>query len=878
MRYMNFHSLPVKINTAIITTAVVMIILFISILYPMEIDRREDQIKRINLLMDTVFQQKRNDLANELFAEQERALKSTLRDIQAVDDIVGVGIYQENGKLFLFSGNDLGGIITDEKNIDIRSGAVFYTVRKEDLYLGIYANIIEVIGKKIGYINIFYDLAKIERESKKAVSIIFILPIATVLLMAILLNLFLFRSIIQPVSLLRNAMRRVETGHLGETVFLPGRDEIVDMGSAFNDMSLKLHKGNEALIEAEEKFRSIFENAMEGIFQYSPEYGRFITVNPAMASILGYDSPQEIIDTIKNISQQVFVRDVYPLEYDQILQQSGKIIDFESELYTKNGNIIWASISARRVTTETGQILYDEGTFVDITEQRQRKAAEQERKAAESASHAKSQFLAKMSHEIRTPLNGILGFADILDSSLKDKTHREYINIIRSSGADLLDLINDILDLSKIEAGRMEINLTAVNLRSLVRELLNLFSVSAVQKKIALNMVITSEVPEIMMLDRVRLRQVLFNLIGNAVKFTDKGSVEIRCTAKKTEPHRLWDLYISVQDTGPGIESDARQLIFESFHQHNNSVSLPKEGTGLGLAISKNLIEMMNGKILVDSKKGDGSTFTIVLPDIMVAIQAEDHSKVTINHPDQKTVKDFAPACLLVVDDLTINRQLIVAALKGAPFKILETDNGRSAISMAARYQPDLILMDIRMPGLDGYETFARIRKKCADKMPIIAITASGMKEDISNINAAGFNDYLIRPFNKPQLLEKLTCFLKDEPTSSPEDVETGLKDQPAGKNIDKSYLLPWNCPEHIAKLLQEHYIQVWDKIRKRQRIPDIKQFSGEIGQLGEQAGIEGLVNYSHTLAGYADTVDIDKLQSSLADFPVMLKQLKVKD
>ena len=871
---MKIRGLPVKINTAIVTTAVVVSMLFVMILYPMEINRRQDQIKRIHLLLDTVFKQKTNDLANELFARQDRALKATLEEMQTADGIVGVLVYDKTGQLFISTDTQLQGVFATERIKGIDRAPVFETIRRFGRSLAVYASIIEVIGQKIGYIVIYYDLAKLENEARQAVTAIVALLVATALIMTVLLNMFLFQSVIQPVSVLRNAMRRVEAGHLGETVVLPAEDEIGDMGAAFNDMSLKLRQGREALSQAEEKYRSIFENAIEGIFQYSPQQGRFITVNPSMAAILGYSCPEEIIETIVDLRQQLFLNSSDHEEVVKTLSKTGRIIGLEARFRTKSGSTIWASISVRRVFADDGRLLYDEGSFVDITERRQRHEAEREREAAESANRAKSEFLAKMSHEIRTPLNAILGFADLLADSLSDATQRNYLDVINSSGTGLLQLINDILDLSKIEAGRMEISRTPVELRALASELLNLFSMNASRKGIEIRAVVAPDVPEFLMLDRARLRQVLFNLIGNAVKFTVEGKVEIRAMAHKTGGRNLWELSIEVRDTGPGIEADAYQLIFESFHQQHGSRSSTAEGTGLGLAISKSLIEMMNGQIQVESTPGVGSLFRIVLPDTAAAVksgngQAEDGALIA------EADMLFKPACLLVVDDLEMNRQLVAEALKDSPLRIFESDNGRSAVLMAEAHRPDLILMDIKMPGLSGYEALKMIRRQSSPDVPIIAITAAGMKEDILNIKSAGFDDYLIRPFNKGQLHQKLALFIEYEIIPS----ETRIAPDPLkNSGVGGSDHSPWPCPAQVAERLKTHYRSEWEKICKRQHIPQIKQFAKEIRQLGEKYALDLLAQYGESLAVFADAIDVDNLGIWLKRFPVILESLRVKD
>lgn len=871
---MLIRSLPWKINTAIFTTAVAISVFFVLILLHLEITRGEEQIKRINLLLETVYKQKLDDLANELFAGQERALKATLQEIQAVDGIVGVSIYDENGNLFVSSNGRLDSIFSEKQFKKFGKPTVFKTVEDHDRYFGIYATLIEVIGKKIGSIVFFYDLSKLKLESRKAVTILFLLPIATVLFIAMLLNLFLFRSIIRPVSLLHNAMRKVEEGHLGATVSLPGRDEIGDMGAAFNDMSLKLRAGHEALIEAEEKYRGIFENAIEGIFQYSTEQSRFITANPSMASILGYQNPQELIELANSAEKTFFAKESSWLSYDATLQKSGRIIGFETELLTKQGTMIWASISARRVHDREGRTLYDEGSFIDFTEQRQIKAAEQEREAAQSANKAKSDFLAKMSHEIRTPLNAIIGFTDILEDMTTDEQQRSYIKIIQSSGTNLLTLINDILDLSKIEAGKTESNRSAINIRALIDDLLNLFSINAEKKKIDIQASIAKEVPKYLLLDGTHLRQVLFNLIGNAVKFTDQGEIRIVCSVEQSIQRTHWNVTISVQDAGPGIEAEAQQIIFESFHRLiSNEKTI--EGTGLGLAITKNLVEIMNGRISVESKKGQGSTFTVSLLDVAEVVPDKNAILDFKQDISSTAEKIFSPACLLVVDDLEINRSHLKALLKESTLTIIEAENGASALSLLDQHTPNLIILDIMMPGMDGYETLSRIRQSRAKTIPAIAVTASGMKEDIARIKEAGFDAYLIRPFHKTELHNIIAKFLDYTTRLSPNGTVEQESFQAESSDSAQSPPGPWHCPKEAADLLYSTYLPTWREICKRQRLPDIREFADRLHRTGKQYTLDTLIRYSLKLKGYAESVDIDNLRGCLAEFMDLINSME---
>lgn len=868
---MKSESLHFKINIAILLTGIFISVLFAAILYPLESSRNNSQIQRIEQLLDTVFKQKRDDLANELFARQERALEASLEEMQRISGIVGVSICLPDGQPFLASGKlRLPRLAAQEIRL-LGQSPVFNKRIVSGRSVGRYASIIEVIGQKIGYIAIYYDLARIEKEARQSVGLFIMLLVATLVLMALLLNLFLFHSVIQPVSLLRDAMQCVAEGRLGETVRASERDEIGQMGRTFNAMSLELKKGREALVKTQEKYRSIFENAIEGIFQCSPRSGRFITVNPSMAQMLGYRSPEELLTSIGDIGRQLFVQRLYALEFDSRLQCSGRVIGFETELHRKDRSSIWVSISARRVTDLDGRTAYDEGSLVDITERRQRERAEREREAAEVANKAKSKFLAHMSHEIRTPLNAILGFADILASTLQDPTQKSHIQTIKSSGTALLQLINDILDLSKIEAGRLQIEPVPVDLASLLSELHGIFSINASRKGVSLLLEVLPHEPPNVMIDKVRLRQVLFNLIGNAVKFTDQGEVTCSARIEPTGAQEHCRLTVEVSDTGIGIDPQDHQEIFKSFWQHRTSSDTMMQGTGLGLTISKNLVEMMGGHISLQSGLGQGSTFSLRFEDVAMVSAPQAPGKPIGDGTTPSGGIIFESATVLVADDLEINRQLIVAALAESPLTILQAEDGGSAIAKALACRPDIILMDIKMPDMDGYAAIKQIRSDHRLKeIPVLAITAAGMREDVDRIKPAGFDDYLIRPFSKHELEGRLAHFLKNHPVSE----ESGSGVVRMAEFMDQGSVPAdrrWRCPSQVAEMLRGELRQRCDEVRRKQRMPDIKRFAEQLVSLGERHQLETLVCFGENLTRCANLFDINQVQKTLNQYEALI-------
>ncbi|MEX2428246.1 MAG: ATP-binding protein, partial [Bacteroidales bacterium] len=348
---------------------------------------------------------------------------------------------------------------------------------------------------------------------------------------------------------------------------------------------------------------------------------------------------------------------------------------------------------------------------------------------ADAANSAKSAFLANMSHEIRTPMNSILGYADILQYELKEKIHREYVNSIILSAKSLLTLINDILDLSKIEADKLELQFDYVNSKSFFSEFKNIFSPKLSQKAVDLIIEITSGTPAGLYIDEVRMRQILFNLIGNAIKFTDEGEVKLKVysenpkiveyTAEKSE--EFIDLVIEVSDTGAGISKEVQEEIFKPFTQ---AVEHRQEGgTGLGLAITRRLVTLMNGTIKLSSALNQGTTFTIKIPD--VAFLRDLEHQLPENHIDPRSV-EFEDATILVADDIEHNRKFLLDALKKSRLKILEAKDGREAYRLAKKTIPKLIISDIRMPVMDGFKLLNKIKEDEQLKhIPVIAYSAS---------------------------------------------------------------------------------------------------------------------------------------------------------
>jgi signal transduction histidine kinase len=385
--------------------------------------------------------------------------------------------------------------------------------------------------------------------------------------------------------------------------------------------------------------------------------------------------------------------------------------------------------------------------------QESQKALEHAKEVAEAATRAKSDFLACMSHDIRTPMNAIIGMSDVLaESELKDE-QRHHVRVLRSAGETLLNLINDILDFSKIEAGQLRLERIGFRLRDLVQDTVEIASVRAKEKGLPVRTEIAADAPDAIIGDPTRLRQILINLIGNATKFTDKGAVSVRIACDSSASDSVL-LRFSVSDTGIGIPADKQAALFQKFMQVDSTTTRKYGGTGLGLAICRQLVEMMGGKIWVESEAGKGSTFHFTLPAARDAAAAEAPKKPS----EISAGSEAEPRRILLADDSPENRLLILTYLKKTPHKVEACENGKLALELFKQDGWDLVLMDMQMPEMDGYSATREIRKWEKERgrkpTPIVALTANALSEDEGKSREAGCTDHATKPIRKAKLLE----------------------------------------------------------------------------------------------------------------------------
>ncbi|MGE0083504.1 MAG: ATP-binding protein [Desulfococcaceae bacterium] len=486
------------------------------------------------------------------------------------------------------------------------------------------------------------------------------------------------------------------------------------------------------------------------------------------------------------------------------------------------------------------------------------------KEGAELASKSKSCFLANMSHEIRTPMNAVLGFTDLLRSEITDPKHRQYLESVMISGKNLLTLINDILDLSKIEAGKMELNPEPLALSALFGEIRRMFEPECSRKQIAFLTDMASDIPAGLMLDQIRLRQILVNLVGNAVKFTDKGHIRLSVQKKDIaeDMHRV-HLRITVADTGIGIPRESLNDIFEAFTQVSGQNSRSYGGTGLGLTITRNLVEMMNGAITVKSTVNRGTEFCILLRNVSIASVSVLADETDMADADSIV---FREAAVLVVDDNEMNRRLMQEMLTAVNLKVFAAENGAEGVASAQQNRPNLILMDIKMPVMDGFEAMEKIRSNPELKhIPIIALTASAMKAEKERIQKSRFDAYVVKPVERTVLFRAMGSFLQysgKKAGNTPADMQENYPPQVLKK-----------LPEIVRQL--EALMGKWQEVRRKQYIPDIKEFGREIQKTGDSHGIGKLSAYGSNLLLHIDSYDIEKIFALLEEYPDTVASLK---
>ena len=516
--------------------------------------------------------------------------------------------------------------------------------------------------------------------------------------------------------------------------------------------------------EAEKKLKEVLESIPEGLVEINLQ-GEVLYANNSSMNILNISKQEVEGINYRSINFEHFTLDnkPYPLEelpFTVAIREKRLVGPFEYCIVGNDGKQKFLSVFAVPLFNKDNIMYGAIASFRNVTERIEfQKKLIHAKEEANRANNAKSEFLSNMSHEIRTPMNSILGFSELLEKKLQDGLLRQYANSITISGKILLKLINDILDLSKIESGISQLTFTAVNIKNIFLEMKTIFSQKIKEKNIKFLTEINVDIPRKILLDETKLRQILLNLIGNALKFTEDGYIKISVHGNVSNLKKTIDLNIQVEDTGIGISQEEQDIIFNAFTQSKNLDTNKYGGTGLGLAIVKKLTDLLGGEIQVTSILGKGTVFTIILKGIKIVPEHKSYPELETFDPESI---EFEPATILVVDDIVLNRQVILNFLEPFPLlNCIEAENGQIAIEKTIQYKPNLILMDMKMPIKNGFEAIKEIKEnENISTIPIVAVTASAFEKSKLEISKI-CEGYIHKPVSQRQLIQKITTFLK---------------------------------------------------------------------------------------------------------------------
>ncbi len=676
-----------------------------------------------------------------------------------------------------------------------------------------------------------------------------------VLAAGLLLFLIFTHRLFKPLAALVRGMIHVRQGQYGKEVPTSFFNELGVIGKTFNSMSHQLARTRKKLhrqMALERSISLISPNA----HILSREDGKIISSNPAANLIFGYSSKELKEMNLSDLLPGLMLCSAD--HHETTTSPQAKIIEsleYRQELkaFKKNRISFWAAVYGNKTMVE------GESIFVliieDVSEwkynERQLQIAKEQ---AESANRAKSEFLANMSHEIRTPMNAVLGFTEMLEKTISDSSSLRNIHSIKQAGENLLVIINDILDLSKIESGQLTIDAQPTSIPTLLNDMHSFFAPNVKEKNLTFSIDLPLDFPDSLVLDEIRLRQVLINLIGNAIKFTKQGEVVLKAEYHLEDVDALTgSLTIAVQDTGVGIPADQIDIIFDAFTQQDGQNVRQYGGTGLGLAICQRLVSMMGGEIDVNSIPGNGSIFLLHFREVeMRRVDSISFPSVEIHK-----ARSFAGARVLVVDDRETNLRLLESYLDYLKCEVILARSGEEAIHSVKRQVPDVILMDIRMPIMSGDVATEKIRKLLGNQTPpIIAATASVTGK--SNFKHTSlFNGFLFKPISLDALSIELGKWITY--SYSPKPVQSSSMGEIVG-------LI------ELQTALRNDLTPMWKQLEQGVRVEDMKQFIGDLDQVSEKHQSKKLNKYAKELQTSFKQFNIAKTKNLISLFPEIVE------
>ena len=743
-------------------------------------------------------------------------VQAVLDDSHAARGIEYLAVTDKSGRLVAISGWATGKPLPPPQRelvLDDDSSGPRYDVARP----------VTLAGQQLGTLQFGLDLKHIIEARRSLLFQGVLIAVGELLLSAALLTL-LGMLITRQLSALTQASNQVAEGNMSPPRVQEGDDDVGRLGVAFNKMSETVSERILEITTARDEMARLAETneqdrarmaalvaALEFGLLFSDRKDRFVFANQTLGKLWGID--------IGAIEMGANLQALLSLLLPQVKSANADVNDLirgdatEAEILLRDSRIL--QLTCLPVTSQSGDALGRLWLFSDVT--RDRHAAQQllaAKEAADSANLAKSDFLANMSHEIRTPMNGVMGMIDLaLDSELTDE-QRELLNLARSSADSLLRIINDILDFSKIEAGKVDVECIAFDLRSLLDEIVAAARFGADKKGLQLLEHTADDVPQVINGDPVRLRQVVVNLIGNSIKFTQSGNITISTEIDVRSASKPL-LHISVRDTGIGIPLDKQERIFDAFTQQDASTTRRYGGTGLGLTICSRFIALMGGAISVQSEPDKGSTFRISLPLMESKTQPD-------NAAAPETASTTAHLNILVAEDNNINQKLIATLLGRLGHTVTLAVNGQEAVDLWLEGGFDMILMDIQMPVMGGIEATTRIRQlereqKAAAPTPIYALSASAMEIDQQLAFDAGLDGYLTKPLDRQALLDVLAQTPSQTPLDSGAAFDYGTALSKADREIvmiiGQDFLD--QAPSYLLEMREALASEDWDRLRR---------------------------------------------------------------
>jgi len=599
-------------------------------------------------------------------------------------------------------------------------------------------------------------------------------------------------------------------------------------------------------------FEQVFENAADGMCIVNTNH-EIIRVSKRLAKLFGFSKDELRDKKCYEIILLPFCRKGdCPIEK---IMNGITCYTYEAK-YIIKGKPIYFLVTATPLLNDNKKILGVILSYKNINDMvRYQKELQTSKREAEKANILKSYFLANMSHEIRTPVNGIIGIIDLLKDTELNEVQKEYLDMLEFSSDRLLSIIKDILDLSKIESGRTEKVVDGFNLGYFLGNFVQFFKLQANKKDIEFKYDFDRRIPEIVLGDAEKLNQILFNLLGNAIKFTDKGYVRLEVELAEEGEHDL-NIIFRIVDTGVGIPENKIDDIFEGFNQLNLSASKEYGGTGLGLTITRNLVQLLGGEIYVDSKFGEGSVFTVELRFLKGNNRLDISEKAEIE--GQSKEEKYKSLNILIAEDDHINQRIIQAMMEKKGWKITMVSNGYDALEYYKRYCYDLILMDIFMPGIDGFtvaKEIRRIESNTKEYTPIIALTAAAMKEDREKCQRAGMDGYITKPIKSKMVYEVIESVLDKRVNDEILNLDAFLERVNHDKNLLREVI-----EEILSKEYEEEFLGNLKAYIDEGNMSNVKKtihkFKGSISNLGAYRMVKLLDDLNKAIEGE----DVDKL------------------